>query len=76
MSLLAEARLIAGRPSGAAKRALTYFWRILLRALHESRRREAERVIHRYRDLIDRNYASSMENRTIHPSTPHGRRPT
>ncbi len=75
MSSVGEARTI-GRRSGAAKRALTNFWIKVLRALHESRRREAERVIHRYRDLIDRQYAASIESRPIRPSTRRSHPPT
>ena len=75
MSLLGEVRTI-GRRSGAAKRALTNFWIKFLRALHESRRREAERAIYRYRDLVDRQYAASMESRLTRPSTRRSHPPT
>jgi len=41
-------------------RLLTRIWTGLLAALHDSRRREAARVIHRHRDLIQDHHAIEL----------------
>jgi hypothetical protein len=49
-------------------------WTRLLAALHESRKQEAARVIHRHRDLIQNFEALEIPGRGMEPKSMHDRR--